>query len=224
MQKSKFWAGCVFSIWTIRTNGFKFEGFFIVRLGSPQKRLALTYNSYLASSSYRRSLQMNTTPSGFNLPLDRWKGWPSWHSYLSNAVLAEDRPLTGCLQLLYLQTAATEASLGLCTLLGQPASLSTCSCSLPSTPTGQECTTAQQGPQGSTGGTEAGRSSKFVWGTQIKENNYKVDGRGKDHNLRAAGFLFIQQPGKIHKPESYQFKCSLPTLLFFSGVGGIFHK
>lgn len=137
-------------------------------------------------------------------------------SYLSNAVLAEDRPLTGCLQLLYLAQSSN---------WGKPCPLHPCwgsqtlsapvpsLFSSPSTQKGH--TTAEQGPQGSTGRMEEGRNSKFVWGIQRKENYQKVDGRGKDCNLRAAGCWFIQQPGKIHKLDSYQFKCSLLTLIFF---------
>lgn len=70
--------------------------------------------------------------------------------------------------------AATEASLVLCTPAGA-ASLSQHLLLLPSpfspASTQQEHTTAEQGPQGSTGRMEEGRSSKFVWGIQTKEND-----------------------------------------------------
>lgn len=39
----------------------------------------LQFRDGLASSSYRRSLQMSTTPSGFNLSLDIGHGWSNWH-------------------------------------------------------------------------------------------------------------------------------------------------
>lgn len=84
---SLFWAEWVISIWTVTMAGLYFVSLhfwyfiFFSKTGYSSKTHSfnLQFRDGLASTSYRRSLQMSTTPSGFNLWLDIGHGWSNWH-------------------------------------------------------------------------------------------------------------------------------------------------
>lgn len=188
MQKwCKFWAKLVITIWTETTAGLYFVSLhfylyfvFTVRLDTFQKTQLynLQFRDGLASSSYRRSFEVSTTLSGFNLQLDTGHGWSNWHLQRGTQLLSfECSPCRG--EPINRVPATAE-------YLAESSDWGKCNPLHPSwghlllLPSQQQRSPPLQtlwGAKGRTGRRKVGRSSNYMWGTQMKEK-YLEDKEG----------------------------------------------